>query len=107
MELAYAGAMSLYLSGDEAADNLLSTDPLALVVGMVLDQQKSVGGQQIQQERQLPRTGLGTCTSRGSSTDNGLSAKIAKHPLPNLNQAHWGWTGGTVPVPGWLLRDSD
>jgi hypothetical protein len=105
MELAYAGAMSLYLSGDEAANNLLSTDPLALVVGMVLDQQKSVGGQQIQQERQLPRTGLGTCTSRGSSTDNGLSAKIAKHPLPN--RAHWGWTGGTVPVPGWLLRDSD
>jgi uncharacterized HhH-GPD family protein len=31
--------MSLYLSGDEAADELLSTDPLALVVGMVLDQQ--------------------------------------------------------------------
>ncbi|HEY5097272.1 MAG TPA: HhH-GPD-type base excision DNA repair protein [Acidimicrobiales bacterium] len=31
--------MSLYLSGDEAADKLLSTDPLALVVGMVLDQQ--------------------------------------------------------------------
>jgi uncharacterized HhH-GPD family protein len=31
--------MSLYLSGDEAADELLSTDPLALLVGMVLDQQ--------------------------------------------------------------------
>ncbi len=31
--------MSLYLSGDEAADQLLSTDPLALLVGMVLDQQ--------------------------------------------------------------------
>ncbi len=31
--------MSLYLSGDEAADDLLSTDPLALLVGMVLDQQ--------------------------------------------------------------------
>ena len=31
--------MSLYLTGDEAADNLLSTDPLALLMGMVLDQQ--------------------------------------------------------------------
>jgi uncharacterized HhH-GPD family protein len=31
--------MSLYLSGDEAADELLSRDPLALLVGMVLDQQ--------------------------------------------------------------------
>jgi uncharacterized HhH-GPD family protein len=31
--------MSLYLSGDEAADQLLSTDPLALLIGMVLDQQ--------------------------------------------------------------------
>ncbi len=31
--------MSLYLSGDEAADELLSTNPLALLVGMVLDQQ--------------------------------------------------------------------
>jgi uncharacterized HhH-GPD family protein len=31
--------MSLYLSGDAAADELLSTDPLALLVGMVLDQQ--------------------------------------------------------------------
>jgi uncharacterized HhH-GPD family protein len=31
--------MSFYLSGDEAADELLSTDPLALLVGMVLDQQ--------------------------------------------------------------------
>ncbi len=39
MKLAYADVMSLYLSGDEAADELLSTDPLALLVGMVLDQQ--------------------------------------------------------------------
>jgi uncharacterized HhH-GPD family protein len=31
--------MSFYLSGDEAADELLSTDPLALLLGMVLDQQ--------------------------------------------------------------------
>ncbi len=31
--------MSLYLTGDKAADDLLSTDPLALLVGMVLDQQ--------------------------------------------------------------------
>jgi hypothetical protein len=31
--------MSLYLSGDEAADELLGEDPLALLVGMVLDQQ--------------------------------------------------------------------
>ena len=31
--------MSLYLTGDEAADDLLSTDPLALLIGMVLDQQ--------------------------------------------------------------------
>jgi len=31
--------MSLYLSGDEAADELLSTDPLALLIGMILDQQ--------------------------------------------------------------------
>jgi uncharacterized HhH-GPD family protein len=31
--------MSLYLSGDEAADKLLRKDPLALLVGMVLDQQ--------------------------------------------------------------------
>jgi len=31
--------MSLYLSGDEAADELLATDPLALLIGMVLDQQ--------------------------------------------------------------------
>ncbi|MGO8870488.1 MAG: RHS repeat-associated core domain-containing protein [Acidimicrobiales bacterium] len=29
--------MSLHLTGDEAVDNLLSSDPLALVVGMVLD----------------------------------------------------------------------
>jgi uncharacterized HhH-GPD family protein len=31
--------MSFYLSGDEAADELLSADPLALLLGMVLDQQ--------------------------------------------------------------------
>jgi uncharacterized HhH-GPD family protein len=31
--------MSLYLSGDEQADELLTTDPLALLIGMVLDQQ--------------------------------------------------------------------
>jgi uncharacterized HhH-GPD family protein len=31
--------MSLYLSGDEAADALLTKDPLALLIGMVLDQQ--------------------------------------------------------------------
>ncbi len=30
---------SLYLSGDADADKLLTTDPLALVIGMVLDQQ--------------------------------------------------------------------
>jgi uncharacterized HhH-GPD family protein len=30
---------SLALSGDEAADELLSNDPLALLIGMVLDQQ--------------------------------------------------------------------
>ncbi|MGH9206852.1 MAG: hypothetical protein ACRD1G_09885 [Acidimicrobiales bacterium] len=30
---------SLYLSGDPAADDLLTTDPLALLIGMVLDQQ--------------------------------------------------------------------
>jgi uncharacterized HhH-GPD family protein len=29
----------LYLSGDEAADELLTKDPLALLIGMVLDQQ--------------------------------------------------------------------
>lgn len=39
MKLAYAEPMSLYLTGDKAADDLLSTDPLALLVGMVLDQQ--------------------------------------------------------------------
>ena len=31
--------MSLHLTGDEAADKLLSNDPLALLLGMVLDQQ--------------------------------------------------------------------
>lgn len=38
-KLAYAGVMSLYLSGDEAADELLASEPLALLIGMVLDQQ--------------------------------------------------------------------
>lgn len=37
LELAYADTMSLYLSGDEAADALLTKDPLALLIGMVLD----------------------------------------------------------------------
>ena len=32
-------APSLVLSGDTAADELLSRDPLALLIGMVLDQQ--------------------------------------------------------------------
>jgi uncharacterized HhH-GPD family protein len=31
--------VTLYLSGDEAADRLLTEDPFALLVGMVLDQQ--------------------------------------------------------------------
>lgn len=31
--------MTLYLSGDETADQLLTEDPFALLVGMVLDQQ--------------------------------------------------------------------
>ncbi|MDQ6837323.1 MAG: Fe-S cluster assembly protein HesB [Actinomycetota bacterium] len=31
--------MSLHLSGDPEADRLISTDPLALLIGMVLDQQ--------------------------------------------------------------------
>ncbi|HMD45427.1 MAG TPA: HhH-GPD-type base excision DNA repair protein [Acidimicrobiales bacterium] len=31
--------VTLYLSGDPAADKLLSRDPLALLIGMVLDQQ--------------------------------------------------------------------
>jgi uncharacterized HhH-GPD family protein len=31
--------MELYLSGDQEADELLSEDPLALLIGMVLDQQ--------------------------------------------------------------------
>ncbi|MEE6282779.1 HhH-GPD-type base excision DNA repair protein [Georgenia sunbinii] len=31
--------MDLHLTGDEAADRLLSTDPFALLVGMLLDQQ--------------------------------------------------------------------
>ncbi len=33
------GAISLYLSGDPEADRLISEDPLALLIGMVLDQQ--------------------------------------------------------------------
>jgi uncharacterized HhH-GPD family protein len=33
------GVADLHLSGDVAADELLSTDPLALLIGMVLDQQ--------------------------------------------------------------------
>src|SRR3984957_5075957 len=31
--------MALYLSGDEIADQLLTEDPFALLIGMVLDQQ--------------------------------------------------------------------
>ena len=31
--------MALYLSGNPKADTLLSEDPLALLIGMVLDQQ--------------------------------------------------------------------
>jgi len=31
--------MALYLSGNPEADALLSEDPLALLIGMVLDQQ--------------------------------------------------------------------
>ncbi|MEJ3403646.1 HhH-GPD-type base excision DNA repair protein [Rathayibacter sp. YIM 133350] len=31
--------MSLHITGDAAADELLSTDPLALIIGMLLDQQ--------------------------------------------------------------------
>jgi hypothetical protein len=31
--------LSLHLAQDEAADALLSSDPLALLIGMVLDQQ--------------------------------------------------------------------
>lgn len=30
---------TLYITGDPAADKLLNTDPLALVLGMMLDQQ--------------------------------------------------------------------
>lgn len=33
------GRISLHLTGDKAADRLLSTDPLALIIGMLLDQQ--------------------------------------------------------------------
>jgi len=31
--------MALHITGDTAADELLSTDPLALLIGMLLDQQ--------------------------------------------------------------------
>jgi uncharacterized HhH-GPD family protein len=37
--MARAAAVSLHLSGDAEADKLLSEDPLALLIGMVLDQQ--------------------------------------------------------------------
>lgn len=30
---------TLYITGDEAADKLLNTDPLAALLGMLLDQQ--------------------------------------------------------------------
>ena len=30
---------TLYITGDPAADELLNTDPLALLIGMLLDQQ--------------------------------------------------------------------
>src|SRR5699024_10484593 len=33
------GMTTLWLTGDDAADRLLSTDPLALLIGMLLDQQ--------------------------------------------------------------------
>jgi uncharacterized HhH-GPD family protein len=33
------GAMTLHITGDDAADRLLSDDPLALLIGMLLDQQ--------------------------------------------------------------------
>jgi len=35
----YHGAMALHLTGDAAADDLLSESPLALLLGMTLDQQ--------------------------------------------------------------------
>ena len=35
----YTGGMALFLSGQPEADSLLSEDPLALLIGMVLDQQ--------------------------------------------------------------------
>ena len=31
--------MSLHITGDETADRLLTDDPLALLIGMLLDQQ--------------------------------------------------------------------
>lgn len=31
--------MALHITGDRAADDLLTTNPLALLVGMLLDQQ--------------------------------------------------------------------
>ena len=33
------GAMAIHLTDDTAADELLTDDPLALLVGMLLDQQ--------------------------------------------------------------------
>jgi uncharacterized HhH-GPD family protein len=33
------GAMTLHITGDDAADTLLTEDPLALLIGMLLDQQ--------------------------------------------------------------------
>src|SRR5581483_9283815 len=35
----YTGPMALFLSGEPDADALLADDPLALLIGMVLDQQ--------------------------------------------------------------------
>ena len=34
-----AGPGTLAITGDETADRLLNTDPLALLIGMLLDQQ--------------------------------------------------------------------
>ncbi|MBM7826738.1 hypothetical protein JOD60_000796 [Microbacterium aurum] len=31
--------MALHITGDDAADELLTNDPLALLIGMLLDQQ--------------------------------------------------------------------
>jgi len=35
----HTGHMSLHITGDPAADDLLTSDPLALLIGMLLDQQ--------------------------------------------------------------------